>query len=318
MAPPAAPTSAPAPAAPSTTPLPSVKPPSAQPVQPIVVVLEEIVASFPEGVRAVATDKRTPGLRFRLPGADVDAGLKRGKVVFTWKQLKPLADPPIDPNLGTEHDDTEVELPLSLIAPLFLAQNKPARPQKKVTVGDNIPDLFGPKPGAAPVASAATAPPPSAPAAAGPAAAPVPVAPAPVAPPPPPPKPNPLGVLFGQPAKYEWTVEEVVQHTAKLSGVGGVLMASKDGLMIASKLAAGQNGETLAAFLPQAFGRMNQYAGDMQLGGLKVLTLHTEQFQVEIHRLGDIYFAVAATTGQTLPSASLQTVAQNFSPSRQP
>jgi len=267
------------------------------------------VASFPEPLRSAVMDKRTPGLKFRLPVAEIDAGLKKGKVVFLWQQLKGFTDPPLDLQLASEHHQVEVQLPLQLIAPLFLSKFKPARPQSKVLVSDAIPDLFGPKQGSGPAAAPAT--PAAAPAEPLPAAAQVQPAAAPT-PPPAPQKPHPLGELFGQPAKREWRVEEVVEPVAGLRGVAGALLASKDGLLIKGKLGAGQNGETLAAFLPQAYGRVKQYASDMRLGQLKGLAVETDSGLMDIRQIGEFFFGVLAAPGQPLPAAALKIIADHF------
>src|SRR5207245_9694161 len=54
------------------------------------------------------------------------------------------------------------------------------------------------------------------------------------------------------------TPNEVVSRAAALDGVAGALIALPDGLMVASQLAPELNGETLAAFLPQIFGKLTQ------------------------------------------------------------
>src|SRR5207245_9228121 len=64
-----------------------------------------------------------------------------------------------------------------------------------------------------------------------------------------------LGTRFV--ARYA-TPNEVVSRAAALEGVAGALIALPDGLMVASQLSPDLNGETLAAFLPQIFGKVTQ------------------------------------------------------------
>ena len=44
-----------------------------------------------------------------------------------------------------------------------------------------------------------------------------------------------FGEIFGQPQKKDWTLQEVIQKSAALRGVSGALLATADGLPIASQ-----------------------------------------------------------------------------------
>ena len=55
----------------------------------------------------------------------------------------------------------------------------------------------------------------------------------------------------------------------------------------------------VAAFLPQIFGRMNQYARELSMGGLRGITLAVEGGYWQIVKESNIYFAVLC--GRTRP-----------------
>src|ERR1035441_8797850 len=60
--------------------------------------------------------------------------------MMTWKQLRTLAQPS---SAASPKDHLELELPLKVIAPLFLAAQKNlAMPKIKASVSAEIPDLF--------------------------------------------------------------------------------------------------------------------------------------------------------------------------------
>jgi hypothetical protein len=54
----------------------------------------------------------------------IEPALKRGRVTFTWRNLRPLIKPTPPP--ASCHDGIELELPLKVIAPLFLTRQKAA------------------------------------------------------------------------------------------------------------------------------------------------------------------------------------------------
>src|SRR5206468_12577035 len=136
--------------------------------------------------------------------------------------------------------------PLSVIAPLFMARKRPVAPQRKYTLGEQIPDLFTSKgmmssaqaqvadPATAPAAPSISMPAPIAPVSP-PVALLAPAAPA-VAGVPAPPPPEEIGEVFGQPGRKNWTPSEIVQRTSGLKGVAGALIAMQDGLLVAGHL----------------------------------------------------------------------------------
>ena len=296
----------------------------------ISIPVSAVLESLPENVRGELSNHGSAA--FTLPAEQIGQLLKTGRVMFPWKVLRASLRPN-PPTEASAHDEIPVELPLKVVAPLFMTQGKPTFTQKKVLVGENIPDLFaggppGSKPGAstpAPAASAAPAAPaspaPTAPAplsmasstaaplsmaSSAPAAAPRPAAPAaqPAAAPTmaqPAKAPADLAELFGQPGKKNWTPNEIVQKSGSLPGVSGALIAMQDGLLVASQLPGAMKGDTVAAFIPQIFGRMNQYTQDLKLGELNHLTLSVDQVPWHFAKVGNVYFAAVGNKGESLP-----------------
>jgi predicted regulator of Ras-like GTPase activity (Roadblock/LC7/MglB family) len=247
--------------------------------------------------------------RVALPTEVVERALKQGRVAFTWKTLRSWIKPVPLPVVSA-HDSSVLELPLKVVAPPFLARQKETAQfkKKKVSVDDEIPNLFfgfpRPESGSATVASAAS-----------PAAAKSPdtnyyvwgdtgdtaraegdmV------------KPDPSpGTKFV--AKYA-TPNEVVSRTAALDGVAGALIALPDGLMVASRLAPDLNGDTLAAFLPQIFGKVNQCTKELRMGELNNVNFTVGNVPWKIFRVNAIFFAAFGRAGEPLPTAQLAALA---------
>lgn len=254
---------------------------------------------------------------FTLPMDQVGQLLKTGRINFSWKQLRNSLTPN-PPTTASPHDETAVELPLKVVAPLFMSQGRPVSTQKKIVIGENIPDLFagGPpqaKPATAPSTAAAPTPGSAAPASTAPVSTHQPtsaVAPAVAAPAAVTPKvAADLGELFGQPGKKSWTPNEIVQKTSNLKGVEGALIAMQDGLLVASQLPPRIIGDTVAAFIPQIFGRMNQYTRELKLGELNQVTLTVDQVPWHIAKVGNIFFSVVGRKDELLPLDQLAVVA---------
>jgi predicted regulator of Ras-like GTPase activity (Roadblock/LC7/MglB family) len=236
-------------------------------------------------------------------------------------------------------------LPLKIVAPLFMAKHRPARAQQKISIGE-IPDLFVAKAQAVTAEPPASEPQISkiaeqpalipfkptpivsvvepAPAPVAPVEMPIPIAPTPekvIAPTTPVSspeiklpvapeiKPSVLGEIFGQPAKQSWTPNEVVKNLAALPGIAGAFVAMQDGLLVAAELPEHLKADTVAAFLPQIFGRMNQYTKELQLGGLSSLTFVVENVSWQIIKSGTVYLVALGNAGESLPGSKLNTIA---------
>ena len=321
------------------------------------VPLMMLTESWPEVLRGEIEQLHLTQAQLALPVRLVEPALKQGRIAFPWSVVRSWIRPAPLPTVSA-HDGMVLELPLRVIAPLFIARQRNAGgPRQKVQVNEKIPNLFfgfpqpdsAPEP-AAPVAPApaAFAPPPPAP------AAPIPMAPvsmpapvqqipqeipevifqpkaaAPAAAQPRPPVPTdtnfyvwgeagetPIGeateVRRTSPgtdflSRYA-TPNEVVSRAASLDGVAGALVALPDGLMVASKLSPDLNGDTLAAFLPHIFGKVNQCTKELRMGELNNLNFTVGNVPWKIFRVNAIFFAAFGTAGKPLPTAQLAALA---------
>jgi predicted regulator of Ras-like GTPase activity (Roadblock/LC7/MglB family) len=124
--------------------------------------------------------------------------------------------------------------------------------------------------------------------------------------------PETVGEVFGEPHKLDWTPAEIVQNTVRLTGVAGAVVALQEGLQVASSLPDGVKSDVVAAFLPQIFARLNQYAGEMKLGDVDDLLFTTHGAHCQIYRLGYVYFAVLGKPGESLPWHELRLVSEEL------
>ena len=296
-------------ASPSTLAAPA--PPPARSIgesNPLLVSLISLAESWPEAVRQELVQLNLVDAKVALPSEVVERALKQGRVAFSWKTLRSWITPAPLPVVSV-HDSTVLELPLKTVAPPFLARQKEtAKLKKKVSVDDEIPNLFfgfpRPESGSAVVASPTSA------AAAksvdtnfyvwddtaekarveGDSV-----------------EPNSSpGTKFV--AKYA-TPNEVVSRASALDGVVGALIALPDGLMVASRLSPDLNGDTLAAFLPQIFGKVNQCTKELRMGELNNVNFTVGNVPWKIFRVNAIFFAAFGRVGEPLPTAQLAALA---------
>jgi len=127
-----------------------------------------------------------------------------------------------------------------------------------------------------------------------------------------------LGQLFGKPEKVAWTPAEIVEQTLHLPGVCGAIVALQEGLQVAHSLPEGIKSEVVAAFLPQIFARLNQYAEEMKLGEVDDLLFTTHGAHCQIYRLGFLYFAVLGRPGEPLPWRELRVIAEELARDAKP
>jgi predicted regulator of Ras-like GTPase activity (Roadblock/LC7/MglB family) len=103
--------------------------------------LAALSEDWPEGLRLEITRSNLSNAQVWLPANLIEPALKRGRVTFTWQNLRPLIKPTPPP--ASIHDGIELELPLKVIAPLFLTRQKAAhRAQPAALPPANIPNLF--------------------------------------------------------------------------------------------------------------------------------------------------------------------------------
>jgi predicted regulator of Ras-like GTPase activity (Roadblock/LC7/MglB family) len=285
--------------------------PAAADQAPLLASLTSLAEGWPEGVRREIVESNLVDSRVALPHDTVKQGLKQGKIACTWKTVRSWINSPsaaVSPN-----DSTVLELPLKVVAPLFLSRQQEAqKSQQKVAVDVEIPNLFFGFPqaengssaevgGVAGITAASTARP-------GDTnyyvwsdtddTARVDAADF---------KRNPSpGTRFV--AKYA-TPNEVVSRAAALEGVAGALIALPDGLMVANQLPADFNADTIAAFLPQIFGKVSSCTKELRMGDLNNLNFTVGNIPWKIFRVNAIFFAAFGRTGQPLPTGQLAALA---------
>jgi len=332
---------APAPAPlsrPAAAPVPKKAFPAiAKPTGHLAVPLASVCPEWDQEVRKQLVDVDVAQHQILVPLELLEPAMKSGKVLFSWAEVAAWIQPPLvippTPKVG----EMPVELPLRVLAPLFMASQRSAT-QKRVSIDESIPDLFGGENGNGNGSSSAQIQ--SAPRAPQPAPAPAaPVAPARAVTPVSAPAPAPMRAVSAPLPKIEPTTvsapaaapdktsleeiigsigsrlgaKEIVANTARLPGVTGTLLAMTDGLLVTSNTPPTVKAETIAAFLPQMFGRMNQYTKELALGPLQQLTLGVEDGQWHVIKCPNIYFAVLGKHGEALPLNLLSQVAAELS-----
>jgi predicted regulator of Ras-like GTPase activity (Roadblock/LC7/MglB family) len=270
--------------------------------------LSLLAANWPATLVKDIDPKFLAKAKVEIPVSALEAGLRGGKVDFGWKQLCRWMKPSPADELVAAHEQTRIGLPLSVVAPLFL-QRKPVAPKQAHDPAGDIPPVFY-QAGTAPVLAETTEE------LSEPATEPkVESSPSPVVEPESGPRKRvqDLAELFGQPEKRNWTPNEIVQRTSVLPGVSGALIALQDGLLVASCMPPEWRTETVAAFLPQIFGRMNQYTKELKMGELQSVTFTVEKGALQIFAAGIIYFATLSKPEQALPIYELSLIARELS-----
>jgi hypothetical protein len=306
----------------ASSPKPSAVSPgtSAKDQATLAVPLPKLVPFLPPEICKELGDVDVEGSSTAVPMSQLEEMLKSGKVLFTWGELSGWLTPPLPRPPSQSASTLLIELPLKVMAPIFMAQHR-AGSQKKADVGEGIPDLFQSGNGAE-AAAPAVAPAAAAPVEAAPKA---PTAARTVAPPAPaklasaaataktsPAKKAAKSVEPAQPAfpsietllgtaSGKYSPKEIVQNVAKLPGMAGALLAMADGLPVAGVMPQNVKADTLAAFLPQMFGRMTQYTKELGLGGLQSMTLDVEGGCWQVFKQPNIYFAVCGKPGEQMP-----------------
>ena len=86
----------------------------------------------------------------------------------------------------------------------------------------------------------------------------------------------------------------------------------QEGLVVAHRLPGHMNGETFAAFMPQIFARLNQYASEMKLGEVNAVTIHAMGAPCQMFRHGEVLFAALGSPNDPLPTHALTLCAETF------
>jgi len=275
---------------------------------PLMVGLASLAEAWPEAVRQEIVQLNLVDAKVGLPAEAIERALRQGRIAFTWKMLRSWIRPSPLPAVSA-NDGAVLELPLKVVAPVFLArQNETGKSQQKVAIDEAIPNLFfgfpQPEPAGAIQNGSAT------PAVTTPVdtnyyvwddqADTVRADETEVK------RPTTPGTSFV--TRYA-TPNEVVSRAAALDGVAGALIALPDGLMVASRIASDLNGETLAAFLPQIFGKISQCTKELRMGDLNNVNFTVGNTPWKIFRVNAIFFAAFGRAGERLPTGQLAALA---------
>lgn len=273
----------------------------------LTVTLRELAEAWPASIRTEIGLLNLTAAKVELPKSLVEEALKKGRAVFTWRQLRFWTNTPAAATVSV-HDAELLELPLKLIAPLFLAGMVAARPARPAAVDASIPDLF----------SAAGRPKPTAPV--------TPAAPA-VTPPAEPAAGKPTPIVFADTEitgktrsaaaprpgteflKRFATPNDIVAKATSLEGVTGAIIMLADGLLVAAQLPPNLNGDSLAAFTPQLYARLSQTAKEYHMGDLKELAFTVGETAWRVYKVGAVFFAAFGPATGALPLAQLAQLA---------
>ncbi len=136
---------------PQAQPAAAAKPASTPNAPAITIPIHTLSETWPQPVRLEIVQTNLAQSQVGLPVDAIETALKRGRVAFTWKTLRSWIRP-ATPGIVSAHDAVELELPLKVIAPLFLARKQSGVAAGKVSVDEAIPNIFFgfPQPEAAP------------------------------------------------------------------------------------------------------------------------------------------------------------------------
>jgi predicted regulator of Ras-like GTPase activity (Roadblock/LC7/MglB family) len=339
---------APKPVAPIPSPAPQIPVESTAICAP----LAELSENWPEGLRLEIRQSNLANAQVLLPANLIEPALKRGRVTFTWRNLRPLIKPTAPP--PSVHDGIELELPLNVIAPLFFARQKTApRPRAMERPPAEIPNLFfgfpqPETPEAKPPPARMPEPQPK-PLAKMPESQPIRPAFKPVDAKPVDAKPvdaKPVDAKLPDTNYYIWsdtaeapkvdeteykhpqrpatdfssryaTPNEIVARAMALPGVVGAIVALPDGLKVASQIPSDLNADTLAAFLPQIFDRVSQSTRELRMGALNNFNFTVGNVPWKIYRVNAVYFAAFGQAGEALPTVQLAALATELDRKKQ-
>lgn len=293
---------------------PSVQPPpeSAAPAAPTPPAPEEpsitltVTAACVAWPDLILTEIDKYGLRGAIlvaPVARLELAMQTGRANFAWAEISRWFRPGF-PAGFTPDPVAWLDLPMNVVTPLFM-QRMPQRPRKKSALAQPIADLFtgsGAAPSEAPTAThsmpaslAALLPQPTA-------------AFSPIHPDPEP-RLDTVVQIMSSLTQPDWSPMDSVKKMAEFPGVSGIMLATKDGLVVADKLPSELNADRLAAFLPQMFARMGDYALELRMGPMSALAIHLEAGPCEVIDGGILYLIVVGKPGEPLPAAQLHKIA---------
>ena len=293
--------------------------PIAKPASPevriIQVPLSALMETWPDALRQEVIQSNMIAAQVALPGPLIEAALKRGRVAFPWQLVRSWIKP--TPPGTSAQGEAEVELPLRVIAPLFMPRQKvEVKSQAKPAVPPgSIPNLFFGFPQPQPEELVA------------PINAPDVVPPA-----------KPVDAKLAETNFFVWgdnaetpridetdykrpktpatdfttrrsMPNDVINRAMGLPGVVGAIIALPDGLKVAHNLPADLNPDTVAAFLPQLFSRVSQCSKELRMGELNNLNFTIGNIPWKIFRVNAVYFAAFGRAGEPLPTPQLAMLA---------
>jgi len=282
----------------ATQPPAPVQAPPRPAVEPLLIQLTALAEGWPDAVRQEIVQLNLVEAKVGLPTDVIDRALRQGRIAFTWKMLRSWVRPS-PPPLVSVHDSTVLDLPLKVVAPVFLARQQEKVKPQTVLVDEEIPNLFFGFPQGGDTPEPSTNPADSNYYVWEDGSDTVRVDSSEV-------KRQTPGTKFVN--KYA-TPNEIVSRTASLEGVAGALISLPDGLMVASRLSGELNGETLAAFLPQIFGKVSQCTKELRMGELNNLNFTVGNVPWKIFRVNAIFFAALGVDGMPLPTGQLAAMA---------
>lgn len=307
-APPAAPM-------PTMAPVPTMAPAASGEIATILVPLRALAEAWPETLRQEIVQTNLVNSQVALPVHLIEPALRRGRVIFSWHNLRSWLRPtPPGPSI---HDNKELELPLKVIAPLFLPRQNGAANQRSraSTPPQSVPNLFFGFPQPQPEEMA---PPVN-----------VPDLVPPV---------KPADARMAETNFYVWgdgneaprvdetdykrpatpatdftsrraMPQDIIERAMQLPNMAGAIIALPDGLKVAHHLPSELNADTVAAFLPQLFSRVSQCSKELRMGELNNLNFTIGNIPWKIFRVNAVYFAAFGRAGEPLPTAQLAVLA---------
>ena len=226
-----------------------------------------------------------------IPCAELGAALKRGLVSFSWRQIRMWLVPPI--TTDSMYDVAMLNLPVQVVAPLFMAAARPSPTGTRLQLDESIPAPFTrqeSKPAVEPVPTAA------------PDSAPV----------------EKQAPPSGPSAPDARVPADLVARACCFPGIAGAIVASHDGLLVASKLPPELQAETVAAFVPQVFSRLEQAVAPMQIGELQNVSFTAGERPWQILKAGNLFIGAMGRPNELLPIAQLKMLAAQLARQAKP
>lgn len=93
---------------------------------------------------------------------------------------------------------------------------------------------------------------------------------------------------------FQNALQEALHHIGKIAGVSGVLIASRDGLLVAAEGEAAEQLEVKAALAAAIFGAIDRAADNIDLGKVHATLVETPIRSLQILGLGELLLIVIA------------------------